>query len=371
MNSFDLLKIKAQFKKSLGDFSSDWQRFLKVYAAFFQTRLQRLLVLVSTVKSIIASLLYRQRGRFAQPFTHFLLGLILFLGISFSSALEEKIRGQQMDWSAGEGEAVAFMSEEQFNAATSVSGGMRGEVVEYAVKSGDTVSSIAKTFGVSVDTIIWANKLKSAKNIKVGQRLKIPPVTGIVHKVRRGETVYSIAKKYSANPQEIVDYPFNTFANDETFALQIGQVLYVPNGVMPKARPRVPAPVASMVARGVGKGMFIWPTSGRITQRYSWYHPAVDIANKSAPDVVAAASGKVILVISSRWGYGRHVVIDHGNGYRTLYAHLNRIYVKKGQTVSQGQALGQMGSTGRSTGTHLHFEIIKKGTKLNPLSLLK
>lgn len=361
----------SNFKKKLIKLYLDWQRFLKAYSVFFQKYLLKLLTLVSFFKSTTTSLLYRQRGRFAQPVTHFLLGLILFLGISFSSALEEKIRGQQMNWETGEGEAVAYMSEEEFNAATQVSGGMRGEIVEYVVKRGDTVSSIAKKFGISVDTIIWANNLRSAKSIKVGQRLKIPPVTGVVHKVRRGETVYSIAKKYSVSPQEIVDYPFNTFANDETFALQIGQILFVPNGVMPKAGPRVPRPAASLVAQGTGRGLFIWPTSGRITQRFSWYHRAVDIANRSAPDVVAAASGRVVLAIRSKWGYGRHVVIDHGNGYKTLYAHLNRIYVQKGQVVAQGQAIGQMGSTGRSTGTHLHFEIIKNGTKLNPLALLK
>jgi len=204
--------------------------------------------------------------------------------------------------------------------------------------------------------------------------LRIPPVTGIIHKVQRGETVYSIAKKYQANPQAIVDFPFNTFADDETFALAVGQILIVPDGVMPKAKPRVTQYLARQevsVGTTGAQGQFIWPTSGRITQRYSWYHRAIDIANKNAPAIVAAAPGRVVATIYSRVGYGNHVIIDHGNGYQTLYAHMSRIYVKKGQTINAGQAIGQMGSTGRSTGIHLHFEVIKNGVKLNPLTVLK
>jgi murein DD-endopeptidase MepM/ murein hydrolase activator NlpD len=120
-----------------------------------------------------------------------------------------------------------------------------------------------------------------------------------------------------------------------------------------------------------GGGTFIWPTSGKITQRYVWYHRGLDIANKSGPAIVAARAGRISAVIYGRYGYGNHVVVDHGDGYQTLYGHMNRIYVQANQQVSAGQALGQMGSTGRSTGTHLHFEVIRNGVKLNPLSVLQ
>ena len=352
---------------------SDWQGFVSAYLAYFKKRLITVFGLLEKGKKIFASLLYRQRGRFAQPIAHLWLGIFLFLGILFSTAIEETVRGEQMNWDetpAGN-EVMAYGEEGLYNAFTFASEGSRGEMVNYVVKSGDTVSSIAKMYAVSVDTIIWANSLSAKTTIKTGQKLKIPPVTGIVHKVGRGENVYSIAKKYGVEPQEIVDFPFNSFANDETFALSIGQSLIVPNGVMPEKQLIAPQSSYVAVTQGAGSGNFIWPTSGKISQRYSWYHPAVDIADKNGPAITAADSGTVVSVIYSRFGYGNYLIIDHGNGYKTLYAHMNKIYVKAGSGVTQGQAIGQMGSTGRSTGVHLHFEIIKNGAKLNPLTLLK
>jgi murein DD-endopeptidase MepM/ murein hydrolase activator NlpD len=124
----------------------------------------------------------------------------------------------------------------------------------------------------------------------------------------------------------------------------------------------------------VGESQFIWPTSGVITQKYSWYHPAIDIANPTNPPIVAAATGTVITAGWDAGGYGNYVIIDHGNGYRTLYGHMlnNSIIVKPGDKVTQGQRIGTMGSTGRSTGTHCHFEIrLTAGGTVNPLTLLK
>ena len=351
----------------------DWHEFVSAYGLFTKKRLISLFLTFERVKKSIATLLYRQRGRFAQPFAHFWLGLFLFLGIAFSSVIEETIRGQQMGWeSTPAGNQVIASQGSFYDVSTLTAGGMRGEAVDYVVRSGDTLSSIAKKFGLSIDTLIWANNLSAKATIKTGQKIKIPPVDGVIHQVRRGETVYSIAKKYQTNPQGIVDFPFNTFANDETFALEINQTLMVPDGIMPKKKPIAPkAPFVADVSQGVGKAGFIWPTTGKISQRYSWYHPAVDIANKNAPAITAAAAGKVISVIRGRWGYGNYLVIDHGEGYKTLYAHLSSISVSAGQNVSQGQGIGKMGSTGRSIGIHLHFEIIKNGAKLNPLTLLK
>ena len=123
----------------------------------------------------------------------------------------------------------------------------------------------------------------------------------------------------------------------------------------------------------VGVGNFMWPTSGRITQRYSWYHRAVDIANASNPAIIASQKGTVVSAGWNGGGYGNYVVVDHGNGYRTLYAHMvtGSIVVKPGQVVSQGQKLGLMGNTGRSTGTHLHFEIKGPSGNIDPLSTLR
>ena len=358
--------------RSAKDTLTDLRAFISAYFSFFRQLALNLFHRFEAIKNFWAALLYRQRGRWAQPFAHFWLALFLFLGIALSPSIEESLHQRGIEWDTySPSSALAAYTQEGQTISTIESSHPRGEIIEYTVRPGDTVASIAKKFGVSINTVIWANKIRSVTKIKPGDRLKIPPVTGIIHKVQRGETVYSIAKKYQANPQAIVDFPFNTFADDETFALAVGQILIVPDGVMPKAKPRAPQYLAQRQVSVGGQGQFIWPTSGRITQRYSWYHRAVDIANRSAPPIVAAAAGRVVTVIYSRVGYGYHVVIDHGNGYQTLYAHMSQIYVKKGQIVSAGQSIGQMGSTGRSTGTHLHFEIIKKGVKLNPLSLLK
>jgi len=376
-----VLKLFKKFSKLFKSFFRDFRAFILAYFLFFKELILTFFEWFEKIKNFFSSLLYRQRGRFSQPFAHFWLALFLFLGIALSPSIEASLHGQDFEWSAySPSSALAVYSEMGQGMMTIESSRSRGEIINYTIRSGDTVASIAKKFGVSIDTIIWANKIKSVTKIKAGERIKIPPVTGIVHRVRRGETVYSIAKKYQASPQSIVDFPFNSFADDENFTLSVGQTLIVPEGVMPEAKPasrqylarRQVQIGASLPSEALAKeGKFIWPASGRITQRYSWYHRAIDIANKDSPAIVAAAPGRVAAVIYSRVGYGNHVVIDHGNGYQTLYAHFAKIYVKKGQSVSVGQAIGQMGSTGRSTGIHLHFEIIKNGVKLNPLTVLK
>lgn len=265
----------------------------------------------------------------------------------------------------------------------------RDGYLDYLVQPGDTLGSLAQKFSVSLDSLRWANedKIKNINAISPNDVLKIPPMTGLYHTVKAGETVYSIAKKYYPTDdknvetkilaQQIVDWPYNTFTNDETFSLTIGQKLFLPNGVKPAevlwSPPSKPALVQiPNLPQIIGGGQFLWPAGGTITQRQSWYHTGIDIANGAAPGVVAADSGRVVEA-QSGWngGYGTLVRIDHGNGYFTYYAHLSAAYVSVGQSVARGQLIGQMGSTGRSTGTHLHFEVRKNGAVENPLSYLK
>lgn len=267
-----------------------------------------------------------------------------------------------------------------YDTRTNISKKPRSEIIEYEVKSGDTLSTIALNFDISTDTIKWANNLDDSNAIKPGQKIKILPVSGIAHEVKAGDILESVAKKYSAEAQAILDFPFNDVPDD--FRLKIGQVLIVPDGIQPQAAPVIsksrPVPqsfrtgVASPTFQAPGGGNFIWPTRGIITQYFAWYHPALDIADRSGPPVVASDGGMVVV---AGWldngGYGNRVVIDHGNGYSTLYAHFANVYVSAGQKVSRGQTIGQMGSTGRSTGTHLHLEIRYKGIALNPLAILK
>jgi murein DD-endopeptidase MepM/ murein hydrolase activator NlpD len=304
------------------------------------------------------------------------MALIFFGAIVLSGTVEDLINNSRNSSGGGSGYLILAQSDSS-GVGTLISDLPKGEVTEYRVEDGDTVSSIAQKFGVSIDTIVWENGLKSVDAIKPKQVLRILPVTGVRYKVSRGETIYSIAKKLQVDAQNIIDYPFNTFTDDETFALAVGQELIVPDGIKPdevvidtkKYATRTVAPIPGVV----GEGNFMWPTSGTITQKYSWYHPAVDIANHSGPTVVASQGGTVVAAGWNAGGYGNYVIIDHGNGYQTLYGHMfnNSIVVKAGDRVTQGQKLGLMGSTGRSTGTHLHFEIKFNGATLNPLSRLK
>lgn len=349
--------------------------FFACLGRYAQLRSRQLFGAFERVKSWLAGWLYQQRGRYARPFIH--LGMVALVAGAISLGpvlIAERFRQR---WKAQPALSSVFsvQAASGLETATLISKKPRAEVFQYTVREGDTLSIIAERFGVSLDTIIWENNLKSAKDIKVGQNLRILPTTGILHKVKPGETIYSIAKKYQANAQAIVDWPYNSFANDETFSLAVGQELMIPDGIKPREVPRVaPRYYASAPAAGTvtGTGQFVWPAGGRITQGFKWYHQAIDIANRAAPEVVAADAGSVIVVgWPAPWAYGNRVIIDHGNGFVTWYAHLSQIYVQAGQTVSRGQAIGKMGSTGRSTGTHLHFEIYKNGVKQNPLTYLQ
>lgn len=256
----------------------------------------------------------------------------------------------------------------------------RSEIIDYEVKQGETLSQIAEKFGIDIDTIKWANDLTNINSVKPGQTLKILPVQGVAHTVKLGDTLEGIAKRYSAEAQAILDFPFNDIPDD--FTLRIGQVLIVPDGQPPEIKTPVRQRIQPQyIAQGPssptfsapGGGNFIWPAmSSGISQYFAWYHPGIDLPNKGAPPVVASDGGTVIIAgWPDNYGYGNRVMIDHGNGYVTLYAHLSNIYVNASQTISRGQTIGQMGSTGRSTGMHLHFEIRYKGIAVNPLSILK
>lgn len=359
-------------------FLKDFQYFLGAWTNFLFKRLYKSFSGFESKKSLMAEKLYQGRGKLARPFIHSGMAGIIILAILITPVLASSFPGLDSDpWKeTPPPSAVLSSATEQEELLTQISDKPRGEIVEYSVEPGDTISGIAQKFGVSIDTLRWANDLTSISSIKPGQILKIPPVTGVVHKVKKGDTVYSIAKYYNINPQGIVDFPFNTFVNDENFELAVGQILIVPDGAKPKEIPWSPGTYLARKTPDAGtvvaSGIFVWPTSGVISQTYHWYHKAADIANKLMPTVLAADAGKVM---EAGWpdniGYGNRILIDHGNGYATLYAHLNKIYVVAGQTVNRGDQIGQMGSTGRSTGSHLHFEIRKNGVLLDPLAFLK
>lgn len=322
------------------------------------------------VKDIIVAFLIVKRGKYSSSFlnTSFLMivaaaivgGPIIAENAPFFQSFNDQNNYQSL---------VVSYNPYGGSLSTVFSVKPRDKVENYTVRDGETLASIAKKFDISIDTIRWANNI-TGDLIKPNQTLKIPPVTGIVHKVASGETIYTIAKKYHTNAQKILNFPFNSFEDMDTFSLMSGQTLYVPDGTIEPEKP-VYQFIASIQAGAQGSSNFIWPTSGVITQYYVWYHQALDIANPSAPPVLAADSGTVTYAGCINWGYGCHIIINHGNGYQTLYAHLSSYTVEVGNSVSQGSQIGIMGSTGRSTGTHLHFEIRSGGQLLNPLGFLK
>lgn len=327
-------------------------------------------------KGGVTQLLYRQRGRFAKPFVHMGMIALMALGITIAPVLASSFPGLTPDqWSQQTPNSQVREVTDTAMTTQIPTDRVRDKVLEYQVLPGDTISAIADKFGISIDTILWENNMDKNEAIKPGQTLRILPVTGILHTVARGETIYSIAKKYNAEPQAIVDFPFNTFADDETFALSVGQDLIVPDGQKPNTIPVNPSaniaqrtPNAGAVS---GTGQFAWPISGVITQRFSWYHTGIDIAAPFGTPILASDAG---LVIVAGWtdntGYGNRVMIDHRNGYVTLYGHMSKIYVVVGQTVKRGDQIGAEGSTGRSTGPHVHFEI-RHPHVVNPLDYLK
>ncbi len=331
-------------------------------------------------KDMVVDILMARRGMYQRPFMHFSVGVLFVAGIVSGPILADTYPGrnnsQVLDSFVPPSAVVTSLDLTEYGVKTQVSEKPRDQVIDYSVEEGDTLSTIANKFGISTDSVRWSNTL-NRDMLQVGQVLKIPPVTGVVHKVREGETIYSIAKRYGTEAQKIVNYPFNDFANLETFALNVGQTLIVPDGeVAPVAtqRPTTPRTGSTTVQPPVsagGSGQLSWPAGGQITQYPIWYHMALDIANREAPGIAVAADGVVTSVQYLKYGYGQHVIVDHGGGMSTLYAHLSEIYVKPGDKLSRGQILGKMGSTGRSTGIHLHFEVRINGVAKSPLGYLK
>nr|MBC7244903.1 M23 family metallopeptidase [Chloroflexota bacterium] len=248
----------------------------------------------------------------------------------------------------------------------------RIDPITYTVEAGDNVSTIAEKFGVSVETILWANgNLEDNPDyLDIGDVLTILPVSGVYHTVVKGDTLESIAEKYKVRVEDITSYEGNYL--QEPYTITVGQKLIVPGGRKPYQVRHVVAwsgPIPENAKRGTGK--FGWPVSGYITQRYSEVHPAVDIGVPEGTPVKAADSGYIAVVGRSDTGYGRYVLIDHGNGFQTVYAHLSVIYVEVGHSVGKGQTIGLSGNTGKSTGPHLHFEIKLNGVRRNPFIYLK
>ncbi len=247
-------------------------------------------------------------------------------------------------------------------------------IITYTVQPGDTVFGIADKFNISPDTVLGSNDAleDDPHRLQIGQKIVVLPVSGVYHTVRSGDTIAGIAKKYKVESQAILSYKDNGLA--ENASLAVGQKLVIPGGVKPYVPKKVYTTFTSSQPKGGGAvnatNSFGWPVTGYISQGYWNRHRAIDIAAPKGTPIYAADAGYVAMAGWSNVGYGYMLVIDHGNGYQTLYAHLSRYEPDAGDPIAKGEMIGRVGSTGWSTGPHLHFEIRKGGVQLNPLGLL-
>ncbi len=258
--------------------------------------------------------------------------------------------------------------------------GKESKPLTYKVKRGDTLYGIGKRYGVDYRKLAAYNRIKNPRLLPVGKVLKLPLKRKWV-RVKEGETLESLAEKHKTSKKMLIKLNPDVAAAGSVYT---GQVIAVPRPIKVKV-PKVtggpanrskPKPqVIAQAASAKGAASFRWPVGGQITSRYGWrngrMHNGIDIWNAQRTGSVIRSSlgGRVIKAGYSN-GYGNLVVVDHGNGWVTYYAHLSRIIVSKGQAVGRGQPLGYMGQSGNATGVHLHFEVRRNGQPVDPLSVL-
>lgn len=283
--------------------------------------------------------------------------------------------------------------------ATTGSGAPRTAVETYTVQEGDTIGTIAQKYGINVGSILWNNNMTERQYIRPGDSLRIPPASGLLVKTKRGDTVIKLAANYDADEADII--AANRLGDG---GLPADTEIFIPGGTPPapvqaiasrsssaaiernpSAGERAPTTrVADVLApsnvkkpqdldaKDLPKTRLLWPTSGRvITQYYGWQHTGVDIDGDYSSPLYASADGVVETAGWNSGGYGLQIVVDHGNGMRTRYAHASKMFVKVGDAVKRGQVIAMMGTTGRSTGTHLHYEVYVNNKRANPLTYIR
>lgn len=232
---------------------------------------------------------------------------------------------------------------------------------DYQVKEGDTLSEISKAYNIDVGTLISYNKIEDVRRIWVGANLKIPDTDGLPYIVRKGDSLESIATDHRIPLNNILD------ANNlDSEVISVGDQLFIPG-----------AKISEYDYKKATGTLFIYPASGRLSSPFGYrndpftgvrrMHYGVDLANRKGTTVKATMSGTVIVIGDQPLGYGNYIVIRHDRGFQSLYGHLDRILVRNGQRISQGQKIGEMGNSGRSTGSHLHFSLYKNNVPVDPL----
>lgn len=369
-----------------GKFVKDIVLFGIFFSKYSQKHIKKSLIGFETQKNGVVKLFMMKRGRYNRPFLHIATIGLLGIGIMITPILADTYpifssRAEQLQRIPSPDSKDQSLEADQNVFYTSISDKPRSDIQTYTVQRGDTLSTIAQKFSqpnntISVDSIKWLNNMTD-DSVTVGDEIKIPPTNGVVYKVQSGDTIYSIAKKFNTNPQKIADWPFNDFANPETFTLVVGQQLVIPDGVPPAHQSTYQAPALQYAqapaTNGASGDGFHWPIQGLITQYFTIYHTGLDIAGPVGTPIYASKAG-IIEEASCGWnyGYGCHVLMDNGGDYETMYAHMvTQPVVSVGQSVATGQLIGYRGSTGNSTGPHTHFEIRLNHHVVNPLSYLQ
>jgi murein DD-endopeptidase MepM/ murein hydrolase activator NlpD len=281
------------------------------------------------------------------------------------------------------------------NVRTIIPSRPRVDVITYTVQAGDTLFSIASNFGLKPETVLWGNFDVLNDNphfLKPAQVLNILPVDGTYYEWKEGDSLGGIADFFQVDKEAIIDYPGNFIdltQTDMSSAIEVGSWLIVPGGKRaikdwgPPAITRENAATAKYYGAGacgsiytgaIGTGTFVWPTTDHTISGYAYdagIHPAIDIGGAIGNSVFATDSGVVVYAGWSDYGYGNLIAIDHGTGWQSAYAHLSSIGVSCGQSVYQGGYIGALGSTGNSSGPHLHFELIINGAKVNPYDYVR
>lgn len=274
----------------------------------------------------------------------------------------------------------------------------RSEVINYVVQTGETLYALADRFQLKPETILWANQKilgDDPHNLRSGQELIILPVDGTYHSWSAGESLFGVAKFYQADPEDIVLYPGNhldpeSIGDWSNPDIQPGTWLVVPGGSREFVNWSVPeitrdnpstaqilgAGACELAADGaVGSEVFIWPTDNRFLSGFDFNpeinHQAIDIGGEEGDPVYASDSGVVVYAGWNDWGLGYMVVINHGNDWQTIYAHLGAIYVTCGQSIWQGEVIGAIGESGNASFPQLHFEMMFEGQYVIPQNYIK
>jgi murein DD-endopeptidase MepM/ murein hydrolase activator NlpD len=365
-------------------FFNSWKEFLKTLIVYAFKKLGFIILLVFKIfalifhipnqaKGLLVSKLIWSRGKLAKPIVTGVIMLAAFsvftFGEIFSSSTLIINQPVSADYLATTNDIIP---KKEIALTTLPDARKRTESFVYNVQPGDTLYSIGEKFKISTDALKYVNGLTDTSILSIGQEVIVPPTAGLVHKVEAGDTLTSIAEKYEVPVQAIADFNYLL----DTSRLALGTELVIPGGKVPKYVPPViimDTAISSVGSAGQAspnRSLCVWPTTVRyISQYFSWYHNGVDIATPSGamPPIISCMSGVVVRAGWDPWGLGLHVRIDHGNGYETVYGHMSRIDVSYGESVKRGEVIGLMGSTGRSTGPHVHYMVKYNGAPQDPL----